>query len=148
VVSLGTSLKKSDYLPIDLDRLSLKIVKVFAWGFFGLIFVLCLLGVTHRTVYSRQVDPTGKYTAIFSYKTYESLIPGSIGGAGDKPCYIKIVDNNGKNMGEIPVPMIQMAEIEWSTNAAEVKLVGEWDFAKKICYYWSKDGDRQIYVRR
>ncbi len=44
--------------------------------------------------------------------------------------------------------MIQMAEIEWDANMASIKLIGEWDLAKRTCYYWSKDGNRKIYVKK
>ena len=109
---------------------------------------LLLIGVTHRTIHDKEVDPTGKYTAIVSYRTYLSLIPMMPGSSGDKAGFVKIVDVAGKSYGEIPVPMLQMAEIEWHASGAEIFLIGEWDFAKKTCYYWSEDQEHQIFVRR
>lgn len=105
-------------------------------------------GIAHKTEFSRQSDPTGKYTAICSYRTYLSFTPMPPGSSSDKPCFVKIVGATGENYGEIPVPMIQMAGIEWNANGAAVTLVGEWDFIQKTCYYWSEDGNRKIYVRK
>lgn len=109
---------------------------------------LCVRAVTQRTVYSTQVDPSGNYTAVFSYRSYLSHIPMPPGSSSDKPCFVKIIDRSGRGLGEIPVPMMQMADLEWTTNGAEVKLVGEWDFVQRTCYYWSEKQDRKIYVRR
>ena len=43
--------------------------------------------------------------------------------------------------------MLQLVDIEWSESGAAVKLIGEWNFDQKTCYYWSADGNRQIYVK-
>lgn len=110
--------------------------------------ILIGLGMTHRTEHSRVCDPTGRYTAICSYRTYLTLIPMAPGSSSDKPCFVKIVDSMGENYGEIPVPMIQMAGVEWHTNDANIRLVGEWDFIQRTCYYWSEDQNQKIYVRK
>jgi len=51
--------------------------------------------------------------------------------------------------------MISLArEIEWTSvttgmpDGAEIRLVGEWDFKRRTCFYWSEDQSRQIWVRR
>lgn len=109
----------------------------------GLIFA----GYQHRTEYYRETDPTGKYTAICSYRTYLSFIPMPMGQSSDKACFVKIVGRDGKNHGEIPVPMIQMADVKWLSNGAEVRNVGEWNFTTNTCYYWSED-ETQIFVKK
>lgn len=68
---------------------------------------LGIAGISHRTDFYRRHDPTGKYTAICSYRTYLSFLPMSPGSSNDKPCFVKIVDSTGENYGEIPVPMMQ-----------------------------------------
>jgi hypothetical protein len=116
----------------------------------ALALVGCLLGLAtlHRSEYSRETDPTGRYTAICSFKTYLSLLPMPMGSASDKACFVKIVDAKGQNLGEIPVPLIQLSGVEWSADGAEIQNIGEWDFKRRSCYYWSEDQKTQIYVRR
>lgn len=109
----------------------------------GLIY----FALQHRTVFSMTSDPSGKYQAIISYKTYLSMLPMPPGSSSDKPCFVKIVGKDGANYGEMPVPMIQMAGVEWSISGASVRLVGEWDFKAKKCFYWSEDGNKKIYVK-
>lgn len=72
------------------------------------------------------------------------MTPGS---SSDKPGFIKIVDTTGENLGEIPLPMLQMGEIEWRTGGADLGSIGEWDFIHKTCFYWSDDGSRKISIR-
>ncbi len=103
----------------------------------SLLLIVVTLATTaflHRTEYLRETDPTGRYTAIFSYRTYLSYLPMPPGSASDKPCFVKIVDAGGRNMGEVPVPMMQMAAIEWTEDGALVAN-GVWDFNKKTCEY-------------
>lgn len=110
--------------------------------------LLVAFGLSHRTVVQPSVmDPSGRYTAICTYKTYLSLIPMTPGGSSDKPCFVKIIDSSGRNHGEIPIPSIQMAGVEWTPHGAEIKSIGEWDFSKGTCFYWSSDQTRRIDVR-
>ena len=113
-----------------------------------ILFSVIAVTFTRRTVYSVQTDPTGKYTAIFSFKSHRSLMSMVPGDSSSKPCFIRIRGVDGTDYGEIPVPMIQLAELLWGTNSAEVKLVGEWDFAAGTCWYLSEDQERKIYVRK
>ncbi|MBB5353360.1 hypothetical protein HNR46_003617 [Haloferula luteola] len=111
--------------------------------------VLAIVGFPfHRTEASREIDPTGRYTAIWSYPTYLSFVSMSPGSSSDKPCWVRMIDSRGQNLGEIPVPMLQMAGVEWRESGAEVRLVGEWDFDAGTCYYWSEDGESQVFVRK
>lgn len=113
----------------------------------GLFLGLCLLVFSHRTVAYQVPSPTGKYTATVSCRTILSLVPAMPGHGGDKPCFVRITGQDGTDYGEIPVPMLYLAKIEWTDGGASIRLIGEWDFAKKTCYYWSEDGLRQIYVK-
>lgn len=97
---------------------------------------LAWYGLTHRTLAWTQTDPTGRYTAICSNLTYFSFIPMMPGQSSDKPCFVKIVDRDGRSHGEVPVPMLQMAEIEWTPQGGRIKLSGEWDFATRTCRRW------------
>ncbi len=121
---------------------SLFILGVILMALSGLIY----LRATHRTFHSKDVSPSGKYTAIYSTNTYLYFLPMSPGSSGDKPCYVKIVDAKGRNCGEIPVPMFQIAGVEWQESGASVPSVGEWNFAAKSCFYWSEDQSTKIFV--
>ena len=114
----------------------------------AVILSLCLLAgyfaATSRTIYSTKVDPTGKYIAKVSYKSYLSLIPMSPGSSSDKAGYVEIFDHNSKSMGEIPIAMLQLAHVTWHKNGASIKLKGEWDFKKGACYYWDESGNHKI----
>lgn len=72
------------------------------------------------------------------------MAPGS---ASDKPGYVSITRKDGKHMGEIPVPMLQLANVKWHASGAQIELIGEWDFAKDSCYYWNEAQDKKIYVK-
>ena len=88
---------------------------------------------------------------VYGNSHFQNLLiihPNAPGSSSDKQCFVKIVDSKMRNLGEIPVPMIQLAGIEWSNNKASIRMVGEWDFEKGTCYYWSKGGNRRIFVKR
>jgi hypothetical protein len=95
-------------------------------------FALCALAMTHRTTYSETRDPSGRYMARISYHSWRSLVPMAPGSSGDKPCFVEIFDvsNQGarRSMGRLPVPMLQLAALEWTTDGAEIPLIGAWDF--------------------
>ena len=65
----------------------------------------------------------------------------------DTSSFVSIEDTNGKQYGEVSVPMQQMANVDWGTNSASITLIGEWDFNAETCYYWSSDGNRKIYTK-
>ena len=107
---------------------------MFAWLFFA----------TSRTTYSAGVDPTGKYTVKVSYKSYLSFMPMSVGSSSDKSGYVEIFDNHSNSMGEMPISMLQLANVSWHKNGASIKLKGEWNFDKGTCVYWDESGTQKI----
>lgn len=106
-----------------------------------------ILLVFNRSIYHKYKDPSGEYTVIISYRSYLSYISTSPGSSSDKPGFIKIINSKGKNCGEIPLPMLQLAEINWVENGAEVKLIGEWNFKDEYCWYWDESGNKEIVVK-
>jgi hypothetical protein len=114
----------------------------------GCIVSPIVFGILHRTEFSRVSDPSGSFTAICTYRTYLSYLAMSPGSSSDKPCFVRIVGSKGEGYGEIPVAMIQLVGIDWHKDSAEIDGVGEWDFVRRTCWYWSDDGNRQIYVQR
>ncbi len=93
-----------------------------------------------KSEYKRLIDPTGRYTAIISIDTFWSSWTSPPGSSRDKPCTVKIINTKtGFNYGEIPVEMLQLVEIIWAESSARIKLVGEWNFEKKSCWYWSNN---------
>lgn len=118
-----------------------------------IIAAICLLVVSaifHRTIASSETDPTGNFVAEVSYRTFYSFIPMAPGSSSDKPGFVEIFkqDSSEKriSLGRIPVPMLQMSGVKWTPHGAVVELVGEWDFGKRTCYYWSEGGNKKIYV--
>jgi hypothetical protein len=103
----------------------------------------CLLPISTATFwlfqeveYRRVVSPDGSYTAIVTYRRYESLKPKAPGRSSDKAGFIRIVDNRGIHYGKIPVPMVWMSDdLQWPPGGARLPLVGEWDFAKREYRY-------------
>lgn len=112
----------------------------------GVLFVLLVLALQHRTIVSATHDPTGEYLAITSFKSYLSLLPMPPGSSSDKPCFVKILGKDGASLGEMPIPMCNLASVEWTATGASFGFVGAWDFEKKTCFYWSEDGNTRIYV--
>jgi hypothetical protein len=98
--------------------------------------------------YLRIDSPDGKYTAIVTYRRYESLRPTFPGQSGDKEGFIRIENQNGLNYGKIGVPTIGMSrDLEWTDNGADLKLVCEWDFAKREYRFWNKSQTETIVKR-
>ena len=100
-----------------------------------------------RSSYDISKDPTGQYTAKVSYKTYLSFIAMTPGSSSDKAGFVEIFDSNSKSMGEVPVPMLQLAHVNWHSNGASVQHYGEWDFKKGSCYHWNEEGTHKIFVK-
>jgi hypothetical protein len=120
------------------------ILVIFLLGFCGLVF----FALTHRTLAYESKSPTGNYIAKVTFKTFYSMIPMAPGSSSDKPGYVEIFNKNGDSLGEIPVPMLQLAGVDWKPNGADVEMIGEWDFSKGDCYYWDESGNKKIYVKR
>lgn len=103
----------------------------FAQAVIGLLLFSLVLFVVYAgelIEYSRKPDPTGQYESIVSCRHYLSWIPTNPGSGRDKACFVEIRDRNkGVSLGRVPVPTIQMAEVEWMTNSANIKLIAEWD---------------------
>lgn len=121
---------------------------VLLWLLSALLIVVMLLvfALNHQTTFLELKDPSGRYLARITFSTYLSFIPMPIGSSGDKPGFVEIFDRDGESMGRIPVPMLQLANVEWTPTGAEVMMIGSWDFGKGECYYWSET-DEKIMVR-
>ncbi len=113
---------------------------------FLLVVMLLVFALNHQTTFLELKDPSRRYLARITFSTYLSFIPMPIGSSGDKPGFVEIFDRDGESMGRIPVPMLQLANVEWTPTGAEVMMIGSWDFAKGECYYWSET-DEKIMVR-
>jgi hypothetical protein len=126
------------------------LIKKLLLAIFPCLAAAILVLAFHRTEHSREKDPGGEYTAIWTYRTYHLINVFAVGrgSLSDYPCRVRIENSRGESMGEIPVPTISLSGVEWSSRGAEVRGVGEWDFSMGSCYYWSEDQMTQIYVRR
>ncbi len=100
----------------------------------------------HRDRDRILVDPTGQYWAETSHRRYSSWIPRMPGAGSDKPGFVEIFQRGKGSLGRIPVAMLQLAEVSWEPPGAVVKGIGEWDFDRHTCFYWSESQDRRIWV--
>ncbi len=114
---------------------------------FLLVVMLLVFALNHRTTFLELKDPNGRYLARITFNTYLSFIPMPMGSSGDKPGFVEIFDQDGDSMGRIPVPMLQLANVEWTPTGARVMMIGSWDFAKDECYYWNETQEK-IMVRQ
>lgn len=112
-----------------------------------LVVMLLVFALNHQTTFLELRDPSGRYLARITFSTFLSFIPMPMGSSGDKPGFVEIFDQNGESMGRIPVPMLQLSNVEWTPTGAQVMMIGGWDFAKGECYYWSET-DEKIMVRQ
>lgn len=117
-----------------------------------LITIIILVSLAYiitipRSTYAIVTDPTGQYTAKVTSKMYLSLIPMSPGSSSDKAGFVEIFDSNSHSMGEVPVPMLQLANINWHPDGASVDHYGEWDFKKGICYHWNEKGTHKVIIK-
>ena len=114
----------------------------------------CMIGMvrSYRVERYRRDYPPDQFTVVLSARPYAHfpLIPMSMPGQGsDGPGYLEIFDPHGKSCGGVPLEMIQIGwDFQWETNKASIPLVAEWDFVKQTCFYWSRDGNRQIWVKQ
>jgi len=110
---------------------------------FFLVLAILSLGATalwllQEVEYRRIPSPDHRFTAIVTYRRYESFRAKAPGQSADKAGFIHIVDENRSNYGRIAVPMVWMADdLEWKPGGARLPLVGEWDFAKREYRYWN-----------
>jgi len=127
------------------DKFAIKVIV-------ALLLVLALASgfcLFSRVEVERFSAQPGDYTVVVSKRRYESFMMRAPGDGRGAPGFIELFDNEGKSCGRIPVPMISCRDdLRWSSAGAEIPLVGEWDFRRRTCYYWSGDQDRQIWVRR
>ena len=114
------------------------------------ICTVCLLVLGATVWLSREVEyrrissPDSSYTAIVTYRRYQSLLPIAPGQSSDKAGFIRIVDAHGTNYGKIAVPMVWMTgDLKWIPGGARLPLLGQWNFAKREYRYWN-DSDAEI----
>jgi hypothetical protein len=112
-----------------------------------LLGCILLLALDHKTVYSEFSDPTGRYVAKISYRSFYSLIPTAPGSSSDKPGFVEIFNQQGQSMGRIPLPVLQMVQIDWEPSGASIPAVAEWNFLDGSCYYWDQLQSRKIFVK-
>lgn len=114
----------------------------------GAFLLLCAVGAAvllSEVEYRRFSSPDHHYTAIVTYRRYQSFLPTLPGQSSDKEGSIRIVDSSGTNYGKIAIPMVWMAEeLEWTARGAELGIVGRWDFFKREYRYWNEDQTREI----
>lgn len=101
-----------------------------------------------REEVSRFSGPAGKYTVVISKRRYQSHVMRMPGQGSDAPGVVEIFDATGVSYGRVPVEMLQLADVRWTSSGAEIPLIGEWDFQRHTCWYWSRGQDRQVWVRR
>ena len=104
----------------------------------------------HRSVYRTEQDPTGRYTAVVSYRSYLSLLPGGFGDGSGKPGFVEIFDESRASLGEVPLPMLFQASpgaIQWKPAGAWINVIAEWDFSKGTCCYHDDDDDAHFASR-
>lgn len=95
--------------------------------------------------YLRIDSPDRQYQAIVTYRRLESFRPTFPGQSGDKAGFIRIEDKDGRNYGKIGVPMVWMSrDLEWTKDGADLKLVCEWDFAKREYRFWNEAQTEEI----
>ncbi len=112
-----------------------------------LFFVIVSAYGLQAKEYSRNHDPSGRYTSVISYRRYQSWIPMPVGSSADKPGFVEIFDQTG-SLGRLPVVMLQSANIQWYGDEVELVLIGGWNLKNRTCYLWSEDGMRKVPVTR
>ena len=89
-------------------------------------------------------SPDGRYECVVTRYRYEHFVSRFPGQGSDYSCFLSIYDST-RNCGTIPVPMAWMVEdLEWEESGASIKVVGEWDFENRKCFYWSEDQETRI----
>lgn len=113
--------------------------------FLALIAGISVIWLFQEDEYLRIDSSEGEYTAIVTYRRYESFRPTLPGQSGDKAGFIRIEGKDGRNYGRISVPMVWMAsDLEWTDDGAELKLICEWDFAKREYRFWNEAQTKEI----
>jgi hypothetical protein len=98
-----------------------------------LIIGVVAIWLFQEVEYLRIDSPDRQYRRL---ESFGSTFPGQ---SGDKAGFIRIEDKDGRNYGKIGVPMVWMSrDLEWTKGGADLKLVCEWDFAKREYRFWNE----------
>ena len=120
----------------------------------ALILALMLAAVVFsyfgRIEHSRSESPDGRFVAIVAHRPmyYLPLPIYSWGVHSDSASFVTIEDTEGHSYGEVPVPLLQMAEVRWEDNSASISALAEWDLDARTCFYWNDDQTRKIYTKK
>ena len=86
---------------------------------------------------SRNSDPTGRYTAIVSYRRFQKPFATTPGNSSGHSGYIRIEDVAGRNYGKVTLPILWMAaDMRWEEHGATLVGAGVWDFQAGTCLQW------------
>ncbi|BDS07038.1 hypothetical protein NT6N_20780 [Oceaniferula spumae] len=88
----------------------------------------------------RMTDPTGKFTAVVTYRNYQTYIPSAPGDSSGKSGFITIYDHTGTSYGRIPLDMIAQADdLQWTDTGATIPAYCTWNFETRTYRYWNSD---------
>jgi hypothetical protein len=133
---------------VEVEEMFAGMMKARRWKTLLLIAGAAVIWCMQEVEYLRIDSPDGKFTAIVTHRRYGSVGSFFPGQAGDKAGFIRIEDLSGKTYGKIEVPMIWMSrDLQWTKDGAYLKLVGEWNFAKREYRFWNKSQDVEIVKR-
>lgn len=92
----------------------------------------------------RITSPTGRFTAVVSYRNYQTYNPTSPGDTSGKPGFITIYDRAGTSYGRIPLAMIKQADdLKWTDTGAMIPSYCAWNFETREYRYWNSDQTKE-----
>jgi len=88
----------------------------------------------------RMADPTGEFTAVVTFRNYQTYNMRSPGDSSGKPGFITIYDRTGTSYGRVPLSMIKLADdLQWTDTGAMIPSLCEWNFETREYRYWNSD---------
>lgn len=78
-------------------------------------------------------DPSGHYRIEISARRIDTTLPRMPGQSSDLPVFVEIFDQQNRSLGRMPVPVRQMADVEFTKQGAVIQSVGSWNFKQGYC---------------
>ncbi|MBK1831043.1 hypothetical protein JIN77_09925 [Verrucomicrobiaceae bacterium R5-34] len=92
----------------------------------------------------RITRPDGAFTAVVSYRNYQTYLPSAPGDSGGMPGFITIYDRSGQSYGRIPLSKISQAnELQWTDTGAIIPGYCNWEFSSRSYRVLDEDHARQ-----
>lgn len=104
-----------------------RLKSIMLWASAGIAVIVLILWIWWPVeVYSTFISPTGKHRLVVYRYAMPLMFPGQ---SGDAPGKVVLLSDDGVEINQTPVSMVQNVEyVDWTENTVHVKFVLDWKF--------------------